>query len=180
MRLLSRRLLFLGGAAAIAAGGFAYMASNTVAQTNAGVGQGQISGYTVSNVTYNLSNRTDPYAFPCDNNLSPYGCTIWGHYHGLNPATDDQGPFISEVTFTLTPENSNNPASLGNVLAWFDKSPGVEAGGGDMVSGYYACQPDPSTLNTSTGAEQWDCLNPTSGPYASFLDPGYLVVSAAQ
>ncbi len=180
MRILPRRLLFLGGAAAIAAGGFAYMASNSVAQTNAGVGQGQISGYTVSGVTYNLANRTDPYAFPCNNSQNPYGCTIGGHYHGLNPATDDQGPFIAEVTFTLTPENTNNPAGLGNVLAWFDKSPGVQPNSNDMVSGYYACDALSNTLNTTTGAEQWDCQNPTSGPYASFLDPGYLIVSAAQ
>lgn len=55
MKKVIRRVVIPGAAAAvIGAGGFAFMASNTVAQTYAGQGSGQISGYTVSNVHYNL------------------------------------------------------------------------------------------------------------------------------
>lgn len=53
MSRLSRRLAVWGGAAAIAGGGFAFMANNTVAASNAGEGIGAISGYTVSGITYN-------------------------------------------------------------------------------------------------------------------------------
>jgi hypothetical protein len=65
----------LGGALAIAGGGYAFMASNTVAATNAGVGQGAISGYDVSAVSYNL----------VTNALVP------------------GGTYIQTVSFTLTP-----------------------------------------------------------------------------
>jgi hypothetical protein len=46
-------------AVCVAAGAYAFTASNTVPNTNAGSGAGTISGYTVSNVAYTL-NGTDP------------------------------------------------------------------------------------------------------------------------
>jgi archaellin len=46
-------------AVCVAAGAYAFTASNTVPGTNAGSGAGTISGYTVSNVAYTL-NGTDP------------------------------------------------------------------------------------------------------------------------
>ena len=52
MRIAPRRLFILGGALAIAAGGFAFMASNTVGQSNAGEGSASVSGYNVYNITY--------------------------------------------------------------------------------------------------------------------------------
>jgi hypothetical protein len=70
-----RRLLLLGGALATAGGGFAFMASNTVAASNAGVGGGTISGYTVGDVSYALV---------------------------TNPLTPG-GTYIQQVNFTLTP-----------------------------------------------------------------------------
>jgi hypothetical protein len=53
MRRLSRRLALWGGAAAIAGGGFAFMANNAVATSSAGEGVGAVTGYTVSAITYN-------------------------------------------------------------------------------------------------------------------------------
>jgi len=47
-----RRLLMWVGAAVLAAGGFAFMASNSVAASSAGQGQAPVTGYTVSNVSY--------------------------------------------------------------------------------------------------------------------------------
>jgi hypothetical protein len=52
-----RRLLMLGGAIVFAGAGFAFMAGNTVGATNAGVGVGAISGYTVGNVHYSLDSN---------------------------------------------------------------------------------------------------------------------------
>lgn len=46
-------------AVAVSAGGYAFAASNTVPNTNAGDGSGTISGYVVSSVKYNL-NASDP------------------------------------------------------------------------------------------------------------------------
>jgi len=54
------RLLILLVLVLLAAfGAYVFTASNTVPNTNAGSGSGTISGYTISNVAYNL-NGTDP------------------------------------------------------------------------------------------------------------------------
>ena len=52
-----RRFRYIAAAIAaicVAAGAYAFTASNTVPGTNAGAGSGAISGYTVSNVAYTL------------------------------------------------------------------------------------------------------------------------------
>lgn len=54
-----RRAGTLAVAAAVALGGYAYTASNTVPATSAGIGATAISGYTVSSVAYGL-NATTP------------------------------------------------------------------------------------------------------------------------
>ena len=46
-------------AVAVSAGGYAFAASNTVPNTNAGDGSGTISGYVLSSVKYNL-NSSNP------------------------------------------------------------------------------------------------------------------------
>jgi hypothetical protein len=51
--------LALGVAAAIGLGTYAFTASNTVQQTNVGAGSAAVSGYTVSNIHYNI-NATTP------------------------------------------------------------------------------------------------------------------------
>jgi hypothetical protein len=43
----------------LSGGAYAFTASNTVAATTAGNGSGTVSGYTVSGVTYTLSNSAD-------------------------------------------------------------------------------------------------------------------------
>ena len=53
MRVPFRRLLMVGGGAAIlATAGFAYLASNTVAPSSAGIGPASISGYNVTGIHY--------------------------------------------------------------------------------------------------------------------------------
>lgn len=62
MRILISRSRFLSAlivAAALAAGAYAFTASNTVPASNAGSGSGTISGYTVSAIAYQL-NATTP------------------------------------------------------------------------------------------------------------------------
>lgn len=55
-----RTILGIGLLAAImAAGAYAFAASNTVPDTNAGSGSGTVSGFTASNVSYTL-NAADP------------------------------------------------------------------------------------------------------------------------
>lgn len=53
MRRLPRRLALWGGAAAIASGGFAFMASNSMAaSSSAGDGSVAVTGYTVGTISY--------------------------------------------------------------------------------------------------------------------------------
>lgn len=52
MMILPRRLLFMGGAAVVAAGGFAFMASNATPASSAGEGANAVSGYTVNHIQY--------------------------------------------------------------------------------------------------------------------------------
>jgi len=73
-----RRLLMLGGAVVFAGAGFAFMAGNTVNATTAGVGVGQISGYTVSDINYTITS---------------------------NPQVPGN-TFISSFTMTLSPDNA--------------------------------------------------------------------------
>jgi hypothetical protein len=47
-----RRLVIPGVGVVLATSGFAFMASNTVAQSSAGQGQATVSGYTVSGINY--------------------------------------------------------------------------------------------------------------------------------
>lgn len=54
MRRLIAFLVPLGIPAVLAAGAFAFMGANNVPLTHAGTGQGAISGYTVTNVTYTI------------------------------------------------------------------------------------------------------------------------------
>lgn len=56
---LTRRIALWGGAAAVASGGFAFMASNSVAASKAGTGAGVVSGYNVSTVHYALVTQPD-------------------------------------------------------------------------------------------------------------------------
>ena len=58
----TRRIRWVGAlvvAAALAAGTYAFTASNTVGATKVGSGQGAISGYSVSGISYSL-NSSDP------------------------------------------------------------------------------------------------------------------------
>jgi hypothetical protein len=53
MRIGIRKLLVLGGTTTIlATAGFAYMATNTVAQSSAGQGNAPVTGYSVSGIQY--------------------------------------------------------------------------------------------------------------------------------
>lgn len=84
MKMLTRRVLMWGGAAAVAGGGFAYMAGNTVDLTSAGQGAQTVSGYTVSSVAYSAEQG-------------------WGL-----PAPDYS---VSTVKFTLTSAATTAPAN---------------------------------------------------------------------
>lgn len=52
MRKVARQLTLWAGAAAIAGGGFAYMAANEMTSTSLGAGTGSVTGYTVTTVTW--------------------------------------------------------------------------------------------------------------------------------
>jgi hypothetical protein len=57
MRMLPRRFLMWGGAAAVASAGFAFMAANTVDASSAGEGTGNVTGYHVSGISYTPINN---------------------------------------------------------------------------------------------------------------------------
>ncbi|MGH3497102.1 MAG: hypothetical protein ACRDP1_06535 [Nocardioidaceae bacterium] len=77
-RLMKRVALPIGAAIMLGTTGFAFMASNSVAPSNAGVGSGAISGYNVRNVHYAIVD---------------------------NPNTPG-GTYIQQVSFTLSPDNA--------------------------------------------------------------------------
>jgi hypothetical protein len=85
MRLMHSKLGRIAApvALALALGGsaYAFMASNTVSNSSAGVGSGTISGYQVSNISYQLSGANN---------------------------TPSQ---ITQVSFTLTPSDGTDPAT---------------------------------------------------------------------
>jgi len=87
MNRLVRRVAIPGAAAVvIATGGFAFMASNSVASSYAGQGTASISGYNVSHIHYTLKNQGGPVG----NDL-----------------------YVQSVTFTLNhPADANNIAAF--------------------------------------------------------------------
>lgn len=82
----TRRLLAVAIVAALAVAAFGFAASNTVPGSRAGDGSGTVSGYTVSNINYNLSmsnpSQIDSVSFTLDASagdvyVSVDGGTTW-------------------------------------------------------------------------------------------------------
>ena len=98
MRRLPRRLALWGGAAAIASGGFAFMATNVVGGSSAGEGTGAVSGYKVSSIHYTVTPD---------------------HYTGSTSLAN-----FNKITFTLTSNATTTTANVAptNVSVWFLKT----------------------------------------------------------
>lgn len=99
-RTVKRLAIPIGVAAVLGTTGFAFMASNSVAQSNAGQGIGTVAGYTVTDVHY----PTQAY---------------------LNMDSTEGNPIngVTSVSFQLTPDNAGFVA-----VDFFDKN-GTEIGG---------------------------------------------------
>lgn len=92
MTRLPRRLLLWGGAAAVAAGGFAFMAQNSVANSSAGEGTGTVTGYNVTAISYTVDNH---------------------FYASTDTFSGKTGPFYAAytgVSFTLTAQTEGSAA----------------------------------------------------------------------
>lgn len=100
MRIIPRRFLILGGALAVAAGGFAYMASNSVAASYAGEGSNAVSGYTVSNIDY-----TGGMPFG-DNPVDSSGSIGFDSNAMVSNGLTGDG-LITTVSFTLSPDTAH-------------------------------------------------------------------------
>jgi hypothetical protein len=180
MKTLTRRLIMWGGAAAIASAGFAYMASNTVDASSAGVGSGSISGYHAMNVHYAGVPNTE------GGSPNPYMGNVPGYF------------YIQGVLFQL-----DKPAN--EVKAWFSWPSGTyPASTSAGVSDFYNCV----NVSDATGAEltdieqsfylpntfnpngYWDCgdanegggtssAGTTPGGLASYLNANTLYVEAS-
>jgi hypothetical protein len=68
---ITRLLVAVVAAAAIAGGAYAFTAANTVPATNAGAGTGTVSGYTVTNLHYALDSTTPQNIDSLTFNVSP-------------------------------------------------------------------------------------------------------------
>jgi len=118
-----RRWLVPAAAIGLATTGFAYLAGNTVDASNAGLGTGTITGYTVTNITYTT------------NTMATQAGSDWHHY-------------ISGVTFTLTstagtgtaPSNVWAEVQHGSTTSQFGKCTGSWTTSGAGGSGSYSCQ----------------------------------------
>jgi hypothetical protein len=126
MRFPIRRLLVVGGGAAIlATAGFAYLASNTVAPSNSGQGTGVVSGYTVSNISF-------------DGIYTSGGGQV-GTMTALNTTKPgDPQNQINTVSFKLSPDNATFVA-----VDLYDSSSALVGGGGASncteTSGLWTC-----------------------------------------
>jgi hypothetical protein len=144
MGILTRRLALWGGAVALAAGGFAFMASNafTGGRPGAGTGTITVSGYTISNVNYQACGSTTAAnpEFLCwahltvapktaaENtagtvwvqfNLSPSGHTTWYKC----TAEGYSSPYHRYFTCTLRNHKLNPLTVIGETVAAVDGSP---------------------------------------------------------
>jgi len=115
-----RRVAIPGAAAVvIATGGFAFMASNSVASTHAGSGEGAISGYNVTGIHYATAPAYggDAYlktvSFHLNHAASAdnVGVYVYSNYQGhpgrWTNCTADDG---TNMNFTCKPYTSNEPA----------------------------------------------------------------------
>lgn len=150
MAIVPRRLFMWGGAVAVAASGFAYMASNSVASSNAGEGSQQVSGYTVSNISYS--------GVPTKGNHDGLAGTM--QYYAAPQPTDNHGiseqDGVSTVQFTLSPDNAHWAA-----VQLYDASKNVIGGGGASnckeAAGVWTCNVtnDPGTGPVNTENIRW-------------------------
>ena len=91
MRVPFLRLLLVGGGAVVlATAGFAYMASNTIAQSSAGEGSASVSGYAATDITYNPDYSGGQL------------CQTWSGTYTC---------YVGEVQFTLTSKAMSAPAN---------------------------------------------------------------------
>lgn len=149
-----RLILVAGGAIVLATAGFAYMASNTVASSNAGEGVGQVTGYTIGNITYDSS-------CPSFSFLPGSSCTVADFSFYLAPDSNtDMAP--KEVTVYLDGGFGDHLAELGNTAS------------GDDVNG--SCTigsetPDPSWFHSPTGNYYpVSCQVTSRSPQVSLID----------
>lgn len=131
---LPRLLIMLASAGAISAGGYAYMASNTVAASNVGEASAQVSGYTVTNLDYS--------GVPAVGNPSALAGTM--QYYSAPAPTDGNGisqqDGVTTVSFTLSPNNAHWAA-----VQLYNNAKQVIGGGGasncteNLSSGLWTC-----------------------------------------
>ncbi|MGH7723506.1 MAG: hypothetical protein ACRENL_11885 [Candidatus Dormibacteria bacterium] len=154
MRIGIRKLLLLGGSAAVlSTAGFAYMATNTVTPSNAGVGSGVVSGYSVDVLSYGND---------------PAGC-----YDGSNAyCTGSQDlATATSVTVKLTTQSPGQNVAPTTVYA-YAIGPGTQM----HVGHSNQCTPA-NTWNTSTGTGEFTCVfNP--GLAKDLLD--HVAIDASQ
>jgi hypothetical protein len=188
--MLPRRLLVLGGAVAIAACGFAYMASNTVSASSAGEGAAAVSGYNVYNIEYaGVAGVGNPAYNPTGNGPSAVGTMVYLNAPTVGGLTEQDG--VQYVAFQLTPDNAHWAAvQLYNAA-------GTVTGGGGASS----CSEHPTTTSTpgfydstlgegffTSGVGIWICdVHATSadsqvtlGGAVAVSDISYIDVEAAQ
>ena len=137
---LPRRLAIWGGAAAVAVGGFAFMASNSVGASYAGEGSQAVSGYTVYDVTYS--------GVAASGGGSAGTMTFSGSSPVSRGLTGDG--IVNTVTFKVSPDNA-----LWSEVQLYDHSGHVIGGGGATnckeAAGTWTCQVTGVGANVSTG-----------------------------
>ena len=89
---LPRRLALWGGAAAVAAGGFAFMAQNVVGVSSAGEGVGAVTGYTVTHQTYGFTNTGQAELHSVTFTLTSMSTTSNANGQPANVQAYPQGP----------------------------------------------------------------------------------------
>lgn len=124
-RIIKRLAVPLSAAAVLGTAGFAYMASNTVPNTNAGAGSATISGYTVSHVHYTLMDHGVAHAaVDAQVKAVSFDLTADNPGSGLPPTT-----LWASLKTDLTPNNiwaryddcvvNGNPGSTTNYTCTF-------------------------------------------------------------
>jgi hypothetical protein len=141
----------------LATAGFAYMASNTVDQSNAGEGAAVVSGYHVYNIDY--------AGVPAVGNpTGSTGTMQWTGTPTVGGISQQDG--VTTISFQLDPDNAHWAA-----IQLYNASGAVVGGGGASN-----CTED--TIDSSPGV--WTCRVWESGQPVPVNEISYIDVEAAQ
>lgn len=147
MIISAKRLGALAVIAAMSTSGFAFMNNNNVAASGAGEGSGPVYGYNVAHISYSVAGAShhgghgDSVPWPQGDCHNIVMSSLPGHHNDSNVGQ------ICDITFSVIPQSSDEPAATNVAAAFNDKN-------GNIISPWVVC------TQTGTGSNNittWEC-----------------------